>query len=331
VVSVGLSRSARGAAQPIGKRSKALGVAMRIRPGALWLVFRQTFGHGVRVAWYRDVVRPRILSTEPIVGTTDKRCEIHVLTSKKDWLNLIWTLKSFYIASGRRYALCIHEDGSLETAELATLQEHFPDARIVSRVDADAKMTMVLRDFPRCLAFRNTNLLAPKLFDFAAFLASDRMALFDSDLLFFAEPTAYLRRLEDDSYKLNTFNADCSYAYTVDVDLFRKRTGSEVLGFVNTGLGLVHRDSLKWHWIEEFLGFPGILDGHFWRIEQTLYALCSSRYGAELLPEDYSVSLEPGLGTRCFRHYVGAIRHLMYGEGLAQLVRQGFLKKQVSW
>ena len=87
---------------------------MRLTPGAIWLRANQKYGHGLRVAWYRDVVRPRILSTPPITGTTDKRCEIHVLTSKEDWLNLIWTLKSFYIASGRRYALCIHEDGSLD-------------------------------------------------------------------------------------------------------------------------------------------------------------------------------------------------------------------------
>jgi hypothetical protein len=32
-------------------------------------------------------------------------CKLH--TSKNDWLNLVWTLKSFYISSGRRYALCI--------------------------------------------------------------------------------------------------------------------------------------------------------------------------------------------------------------------------------
>src|SRR5215831_6709701 len=111
---------------------------MRITPGALLLRFRQKFGHGLRVAWYRDVVRPRIVSTPPISGTTDKRCEIHVLTSKQDWINLIWTLKSFYLTTRRRYALCIHEDGSLTEIELATLREHFPDARIIRRVEANA-------------------------------------------------------------------------------------------------------------------------------------------------------------------------------------------------
>jgi hypothetical protein len=300
---------------------------MRLTPGALWLRYCQKFGHGLRVAWYRDVVRPRILSTSPITGTTDNRCEIHILTSKEDWLNLVWTLKSFYVASGRRYALCIHEDGSLADAELAALGEHFPAARIIRRADADAKVAESLRDFPRSLQFRNTNLLAPKIFDFVIFLQSDRMGVFDSDLLFFAEPKIYLQRIEDPAYLRNTFNADVGHAYTVDPSAVRPLIGHDLTRLVNSGLGLVHRDSIRWDWTEEFLALPGILAGHFWRIEQTLFALCSSRYGVELLPDEYALNLEPGIGARCFRHYNGVIRHLMYGEGIARLAKGGFLER----
>jgi hypothetical protein len=303
---------------------------MRLTPGALWLKLHQKFGHGLRVAWYRDVVRPRILSTLPIEGTTDQRCEIHVLTSKQDWLNLIWTLKSFYLVSGRRYALCIHEDGSLKDAELAALRGHFPAARIIQRAEADARLGQILREYPRSLNFRNTNLLAPKVFDFMAFLESDRLGLFDSDLLFFSEPTSYLQRIEDPLYQRNTFIADCDCSYTVQPDAVRAWIGHDVLRRVNTGLGLVHRDSIRWDWTEEFLMLPGILAGNFWRIEQTLIALCSSRYGVELLPDEYTLRLEPGIGTRPFRHYVGSIRHLMYGEGMARLAKDGLLSNDAD-
>jgi hypothetical protein len=276
------------------------------------------------------VVRPRILSTPPIADTTDKRCEIHVLTSKADWLNLVWTLKSFYVASGRRYALCIHEDGSLDDYAVAVLRKHFPTARIIRRSDADAKLSHILRDFPRSLQFRRTNLLAPKLFDFVAFLESDRMGLFDSDLLFFSRPSVYLERIEDPTYRRNTFNADIEDAYTVQHEAVRPLIGHDVQPRVNTGLGLVHRGSINWEWTEEFLALPGIVAGHFWRIEQTLFALCSSRYGVELLPQEYDLRLEPGIGDRCFRHYNGLIRHLMYREGIARLVKDDFLQRQVN-
>lgn len=301
---------------------------MRLTPGAIRLALRQKFEHGLRVAWFKDVVRPRILNTPAIVDTSDRRFEIHVLTSRSDWLNLIWSLKSFYAASGRHYALCIHEDGTLDAFALSSLQRHFPTARIIRRQEADQRLLHELQGFPHCLQFRNANLLSLKVFDFIACLQADRMVLFDSDLLFFDEPTAYLSRLEDGGYRLNAFNADCESAYTVDAETVRNRLGFELLSRVNSGFGIIHRDSMKLEWIEEFLALPGLADGHFWRIEQTLYALCSSRYGAELLPEEYEVRLEPGIPPRIFRHYVGAIRHLMYGEGIAHLAQRGFLSRR---
>ncbi len=295
--------------------------------GSAYLKFRQTFGHGLGTAYYRDIVRPRILGTPPVEGTTDIKCEIHVLTYSQDWLNLIWTLKSFYAVSGRKYALCIHDDGSLDEMARKTLRQHFPAARLILRAEADAKLAEVLRDYPRCLKFRNTNLLAPKVFDFIAYLQSDRMGLFDSDLLFFKEPAAYLRRVEDADYQKNTFNADCgASAYTVEPDLVRQHLGFELHPMINSGLGLIHRDSIRWDWIEEFLALPGILEGHFWRIEQTIYALCSSRFGVELLPNEYMLYLEPKIDDRPFRHYVGRIRHLMYSEGMRTLLRSGLLQ-----
>ena len=300
---------------------------MRLTPGALRLRLHQKFQHGLRVAWYRDVVRPRILNSPPIAETPDRRFEIHVLTSRHDWLNLIWSLKSFYAASGRRYALCIHEDGTLDPFALSSLQRHFPTARIIRRHEADQRLARELGAFPRSSQFRKTNLLALKVFDFISFLQADRMVLFDSDLLFFDEPTDYLSRLEDGNYRLNAFNADCESAYTVDAEAVRTRLGFELLARVNSGFGVIHRDSMRLEWIEEFLALPGLAEGHFWRIEQTLYALCGSRYGAELLPQAYDVRLEAGIPPRIFRHYVGAIRHLMYGEGIAHLAQDRFLER----
>jgi hypothetical protein len=67
---------------------------------------------------------------------------------------------------------------------------------------------------------------------------------------------------------------------------------------------------------------PGIL-GHFWRIEQTLLALCSARFGVELLPSEYRISLTCGAENCVAKHYVGAVRHLMYSEGMRRLYRNG--------
>jgi hypothetical protein len=244
--------------------------------GSIALKIRQKYQHGLGTAYYRDTVRQRILQTKPIANTTDRTCEIHVLTYEKDWLNLIWALKTFYHYSDRHYALCIHDDGTLTEDNRATLHYHFPDARIIDRPSADRFVLETLQAHPRCLEFRKTNHLSPKVFDFAAYLETDRMLLLDSDVLFFAEPVALLQRIENPDYNLNTVNGDVASAYTVDPTIVREKCGVELIDRFNSGLGLIHKDSLNLDWIEEFLGLPDII-GYFWRIEQTLYALFTSR------------------------------------------------------
>jgi hypothetical protein len=294
--------------------------------GSLILKVRQKFGHGLRVAYWRDIVRPRILRTRPIVDTTDSVCEIHVMTCAADWLNLLWALKSFYWVSRRHYALCIHDDGSLEPGQVDTLRSHFPMARVIDRKSADERLRDVLSAYPRCLQFRLTNLLAPKVFDFPAYLESERMLLLDSDVLFFAEPTALVQAIENPAYSRNCFNADVDSSYTVEPAVVSRIAGIELKPRINSGLALIHRGSVRADWTEEFLQLPDILDGHFWRIEQTIYALCSSRFGVDLLPEEYQVRLDHGIGASPSRHYIGGIRHLMFGEGIRQLVKTGLLK-----
>jgi hypothetical protein len=293
--------------------------------GKLALSIRQKYEHGIETAYYRDGVRPQILNSQPIAHTTDSTCEIHVFTCANDWLNLMWTLKTFYHYSKRQYALCIHDDGTLQETDRQTLRHHFPNARLIDRPSADTQVLAELQNYPRCLEFRKSNQLAPKVFDFASYLQSDRMLLLDSDILFFAEPIELLQRIEDSSYSLNTVNGDTASAYTIDPQVVEERLGFEVIDRFNSGLGLIHKASMRLDWIEEFLALPDII-GHFWRVEQTLYALFSSRFGAELLPPSYSVHLEGDINGSSCRHYVGKIRHLMYAEGIQKLTRQSFLR-----
>ncbi|KQI67165.1 hypothetical protein AN189_16965 [Loktanella sp. 3ANDIMAR09] len=286
--------------------------------GRLFYKARHLARQSPRLIHARDIIRPRILKTAPVTGTTDTDAELHVLTSTGDWLNLIWSLKSFYAQTGRSYALAIHGDPDLSAEAITALRHHFPDARVIEQSDARDAVLDSLSGHPRCRRLRETNTLSIKSFDFAHFLNSDRMILFDSDLLFFDRPTAFLDRLDDRSRRVNAYNADVDTAYAVDIDTIRAH-GFDIVPQINSGFGLVHRDSLNLDWMEEFLGIPGMMEGHFWRIEQTLFALSGSRFGAELLPEDYRVFLQGDVGDKPYRHYVGAVRNQMYTEGMRRL------------
>lgn len=282
---------------------------------------RRRFGHGLKAAWFRDVVRPRILKSMPIEADDRSHCEIHVLTSATDWLNLLWALKSFYLVADRRYALCIHDDGTLDESIRNQLVHHFPLARILGHEESKKQVLASLCGKTLCQKFRANNHLAPKVFDFRFYLEADRMLLLDSDVLFFDEPTELLNRIEDPHYNKNSVNADIQSAYTVDPGVVLEHCNVSLVPNFNSGLGLIHKRSLNLEWVEEFLALPNI-HGHFWRIEQTLYALCSSRFGVELLPNPYSVFVDRPRIDEPVRHYVGEIRHLMYSEGIRQLAQR---------
>lgn len=285
------------------------------------------YTRGPRLAWCQDVLRPRILETNPLRTRASVGCpvEVHTLTCADDWLNLIWAVKSFYHATGRDDPLCIHSDGSLSPQVLATLRKHFPEARLIDRRRADREVLNAIAGYPRAAAFRLQNHFAIKLLDFGHYLKAKRLVSLDSDVLFFDRPDAVIRCLEDPGRPINYANGDLDSSYTVSSGDARRLAGVELVGRLNAGFGLFHRDSLRLDWIEEFLALPGIL-GHWWRIEQTLYALCSSRFGCELLPPEYDVFIDGPLGDRPCRHYVGAVRHLMYTEGMRKLSAGGFLR-----
>lgn len=296
-----------------------------ITAGRLLYLLKTKFAHGLRVARYRDGVRHRILGLPPSDLPVDRSCEIHVLTSAGDWLNLVWALRTFQKATERNYATCIHDDGTLDAGACSHLRAAFPAARLISRAESDARAAQLLTPFPRCRNLRATNTLALKVFDFAAFLEAERMILLDSDILFFAKPTALIAALDDPRFTQNTLNKDWRDGYTIDLEATRPLLDFDLPPLINSGLGLIHKSSLRLDWIEEFLTLPGILS-HTHQIEQTLIALCSAKFGFQMLPAEYDVHLGPRRSGAPSRHYAGPIRPLLYGEGIRELVRCGFLK-----
>ncbi len=299
--------------------------AFPLTPGRLMYLLKTKFQDGPRVAYYRDFVRPAILHTAPFEHTDDPHCEIHVLTSADDWLNLLWALKTFYHWSGCRFALCIHDDGTLPEKACKHLRTAFPAARLISRAAADARVEPLLADYPRSRSLRAENRFTLKLFDFHAYLEADRMLLLDSDILFFARPAALLALIADPGCRHNSLNQDWRYGYSFASEDAQPPLGFSLPPLINYGLGLIHRGSAPLAWIEEFLALPNIFKNQY-VIEQTLAALCSARFGFRMLPAEYDVRMGARRPETPSRHYCGPARHLMYGEGLRELVRGGFLE-----
>lgn len=266
-----------------------------------------------------DRLRHQILTASPTPKLDDDAAEVHVITSKTDWLNALWGLFSFYRLSGERYRLCVHEDGSLEEAEFNAIRRIFPGCRIISEKEAQATVIPWLKNFPRCQLMRKLRFISQKEFDFNYYLEAEIGILFDSDLLFFRRPDFVCDELIKDRRAGNWVNRDVEPGLSIPSPDIERKFGFSVPSLYNTGWGTWHRGSIRNEDLEGFLEDFQVLD-HPWRFEQTLHALSSGKtVGAYLLPEEYDVYWGPIKEKPVMRHYVGAIRHLMYSEGIRRL------------
>lgn len=249
---------------------------------------------------------------------------MRVLTWRRDWVNMIWALKSFYHFSGANYPLYIH-DGGLTLGQVEQLQKHFPDAIFVPADIADEHIGRELQQggFARALAYRQRNVSTRKLFDFYVFSAADYVISIDSDILFFRCPEKLL--VPSSGIPRNLYNKDIEYWYSLSLDEMESSFGIRPPPLINSGLNVVRRESIDIASIDRWLAHPKLFEDT-WVAEQTLHALCSTVYGVELLPDTYCVSTSPGLPPDIVcKHYPGFFRHLLYEEGMRHLIDTGFL------
>jgi hypothetical protein len=289
-----------------------------------WLEFREASREGWANAWRRRRFQRRILDTPPVRTARDGPVEVRVLTWRRDWINMIWALKSFYFFAGVDYPLFIH-DGGLGPGQAEQLQAHFPDATIVHAAEADARIEAELdrRGLARGLAYRRKNPSTRKLFDFFVFSGADYLVCIDSDIVFFRRPDLLI--VPPEGVAVNRYNRDCDYWYSMTLDELEASFGVRPPPQINSGLALIRRDSIRFDDIERWLAHPKLFEDP-WVTEQTLHALCSTVHGVELLPDTYLVATEEGLapGTIC-KHYPGFFRTKLYTEGMAHLIATGFL------
>jgi hypothetical protein len=292
-----------------------------ISPGRLWWLLRRDIKRGFTASIHDYKTKPRIAEwLWPFWSETPQSVPVHVLTGKSDWQLCAWMLASWFTATEETWRVVIHDDGTLPEEARSVLKKLFKTARFISRDEADAKMDRVLAAHPLCHDYRNKHPLALKIFDMAQHCDSDRFIVLDSDVLFFSHPREIVQwamgRSED-----CWFNEDVDEGSLITKQHALDDLGVKLWSRVNSGLCLLAKAALDLDFCERALGETSILKGHIWRVEQTLFALCASRFGkGGLLPKTYEVSLGKTASTDCIsRHYVGAVRDRFYGEGLHRL------------
>jgi len=291
-----------------------------ISPGRLLWLLRRDIKRGWEATYHDYRTKPLITEWAwPFWGEAPQPVPVHMLTGKNDWLLAAWALASFFHFTEQTWNVVIHDDGTLPDEARTTLKELFKTARIISRDEADTRMDRVLAPFPLCHDYRNKHPLGLKIFDVAQFVEGERFILLDSDVLFFSYPREIMNWVGDGAECW--FNEDIEDSALITADSAWADLQVPLWPRVNSGLCLLAKGAIDLEFCERALGETSILKGHVWRVEQTLFALCASRYGkGGLLPKTYEVSLAwQATSDAVARHYVGAVRDRFYGEGLKRL------------
>lgn len=290
-------------------------------PGRLWWLLRRDLTRGWEAAYHDYKTLPRIEEWSwPFWNEVPQSIGVHVLTGARDWRLAAWMLASWFHFSEHAWRVVIHDDGTLPPEGAATLQKLFSNARIIRRAEADAAMERELKPFPFCAEYRGLHPLALKIFDVAHYAAGERFMVFDSDLLFFNFPHEILQWAGSESEEC-WFNEDVQEGALLTAAEARDELGVKIWPRVNSGLCLLHEPAINYDFMDRALAETGILRGHIWRVEQTLFMLCAARHGkGGLLPKKYEVSLDRTAAEDVVsRHYVGAVRDRFFGEGLKRL------------
>jgi hypothetical protein len=287
-----------------------------LRRSHAWVAFRRIQREGLLQALRRWRVWTRILRTPPVTTRTAagrEPVEVHLVCYRNDYLCAIWALKSFYLQAAVDYPVTIHLQGKMRARAVRRLRAHFPQARIITQHEADSIVDpwLARHGFHRLLAARAANHYMLKLTDYHILSDAERLITLDSDVLFFQRPSALL------AFRgAHIFQRDPESTYLVS-----QIPGVPIAPRLNVGIMSFVRESISLARCEEYLAqFP---QREGW-LEQTLYALHASETGtAECLPENYLISLDPGIdpATLVARHYAGPSRPLLTEEGMPYILR----------
>jgi len=240
---------------------------------------------------------------------------VHVLTGRALWFQTAFMLHS--LARFQPVRVCVHNDGTLGSAQREALSRVVPWAEFVPTTETEAQIDRLLPEvrFPTLRRRRTELVLFRKIIDVHLGRAGWRLFL-DSDMLFFRRPTMVCDWLREPRHAIHMVDAVRSYGY--ELTLLAKLAGRVVPDLVNTGMLGLRSDTLDWErlewWCRKLIESAGT---HYLQ-EQALMALCLSETPHAALPRtDYLVLPDETEAHKCraiLHHYVARSKRYYFRE-----------------
>ncbi len=272
----------------------------------------------------RDKLRKTVIDLPPHdVGKLRDDLSIHSLLCSAHVEMMICSQRSLYMFSDLgNVPLLLHDDGSLTPADIELINSKLPNARVISRPEADERALELLPNHPEIHKYRKNQIMALKLVDVGLWAKGNRTLYIDSDILFFSPPHELLNASKQDARK-NLFNKDIFDSYVVPREQIEEALGFGPKPTVNAGLWAMNTNVIDFDKIEEWLKVPVFnIRPHYYTLDQTFISMLAniSKDGCDYFSTEYDVSFEKRAADCCVKHYVGAIRHGFELEGITQLM-----------
>lgn len=134
---------------------------------------------------YRNF-RP-VNSTRPLKCNPAAKTEIHTLTCHKHVFMYITAIKSL-LRFFSDLAVVVHDDGSLTPTDVATIERHIEEIRVIRRSEADRIMGNLLSSYPKTASYRSKVINSLELTDHALLASKEKLIIINSDTLFLQRP-----------------------------------------------------------------------------------------------------------------------------------------------
>jgi hypothetical protein len=252
-----------------------------------------------------------------------------VLTTVGGLPDAMWTAWSWYrFLQARRVELQFAVDGTLGNAEEGAVRKLFPG---VSIFEVKPLLAPLCGRSPALDTFLLQYPLGKKLGLVLGLSQEQSFFYCDHDVLAFDFPCELLRHSEGDQPCYMEEERDGNYDYGIAA--VSKRMELDRLPRFNSGLLYVPRNSLSidlaGHLLERWQLPPAS-----WFKEQTVLSVLMQQAKAQPLPRDrYVVSNrrqfyfeeDVDYSAIAARHFTGTVRHVMYGTGIPEILRQARL------
>lgn len=283
--------------------------------------------------YYKFIYGRKIFFSKPVMCSKFENFELHILTCKKDFLDSMWSIKSFFHYSGLRPVVVIHDDGSLRNCHIKSFRKHVKNCKIITKKYADIKIKNFLESYPKSLKYRSMGVFycAIKLFDPLLFSESRNILLLDSDILFFRKPEGLIDMIKNNKpFFLN----DSFDSYAFPKKYLNKKFKIDVVNKLNAGLIFFKK--------KDYLDNLNFVEKYFCvvdenkpcvnlnRHEQTLHALLSTKFNSLRLDDSYQISKQKITRETVCHHFVddnSISRSNFYRLGLRLLKFNKFLNE----